>query len=65
MTKWNTIRFLLKQIVILLNLRKCKFIYYLYIIYAAQKMFPTDLVLYTEEILNGKLHFLCSVIYYL
>ena len=23
--------------------------------------FPTDLVTFTEEILNGKLHFLCSV----
>ena len=24
--------------------------------------FPADLVTFTEEILNGKLHFLCSVI---
>ena len=23
--------------------------------------FPADLVIFTEEILNGKLHFLCSV----
>ena len=23
--------------------------------------FPVDLVIFTEEILNGKLHFLCSV----
>ena len=28
--------------------------------YTAQKMFPTDLPTFTEEILNGKLHFLCS-----
>ena len=27
----------------------------------AQKNFPADLVTFTEEILNGKLHFLCSV----
>ena len=25
--------------------------------------FPADLVIFTEEILNGKLHFLCSVNY--
>ena len=25
-----------------------------------QKMFPADLVIFTEEILSGKLHFLCS-----
>ena len=25
-------------------------------------MFPVDLVAFTEEILNGKFHFLCSVI---
>ena len=24
--------------------------------------FPADLVTYTEEILNGKLHFLCTLI---
>ena len=39
-------------------------------VYTAQKMkffikdffskFPADLVAFTEEILNGKLHFLCS-----
>ena len=27
----------------------------------ANPQFPADLVIYTEEILNGKLHFLCSV----
>ena len=27
----------------------------------AQKNFPTDLVTFTEEILNGKLDFFCSV----
>ena len=27
------------------------------------KMFPADLVTFTEEILNGKLHFLCSEIF--
>ena len=26
--------------------------------------FPADLVTFTEEILNGKLHFLCGVPYY-
>ena len=26
--------------------------------------FPEDLVTFTEEILNGKLHFLCSVTFY-
>ena len=26
--------------------------------------FPAALVTFTEEILNGKLHFLCSVIYF-
>ena len=26
-----------------------------------KKMFPADLVVFTEEIVNGKLHFLCSV----
>ena len=26
-----------------------------------RKKFPADLVTFTEEILNGKLHFLCSV----
>ena len=25
--------------------------------------FPADLVTFTEEILNGKLHFLCSVVF--
>ena len=25
---------------------------------------PADLVTFTEEILNGKLHFLCSVVFY-
>ena len=25
--------------------------------------FPADLVTFTEEILNGKLHFLCSVLF--
>ena len=31
--------------------------------YTVQKMhiFPADLVTFTEQILNGKLHFLCSV----
>ena len=30
--------------------------------YTAQKlMFPADLATFTEEVLNGKLHFLCSV----
>ena len=29
----------------------------------AQKKETTDLVIFTEEILNGKLHFLCSEIY--
>ena len=28
-----------------------------------QKMFPADLVTFTEEILNGKLHFLSSVVF--
>ena len=28
------------------------------------KKFPADLVTFTEEILNGKLHFLCSVNYF-
>ena len=28
--------------------------------YTAQKRFPADLVTFTEEILNGKLHILCS-----
>ena len=27
---------------------------------ACEQMFPADLVTFTEEILNGKLHFLCS-----
>ena len=27
--------------------------------------FPTDLVTFTEEILNGKLHFLCSAILFI
>ena len=27
----------------------------------AQKKFSADLVTFTEEILNGKLHFLCSL----
>ena len=31
--------------------------------YTTQKMFPADLVTFTEEILNGKLHFLCSEIF--
>ena len=26
----------------------------------ANPLFPTDLFIFTEEILNGKLHFLCS-----
>ena len=30
--------------------------------YTAQKQFPANLVTFTEEILNGKLHFLCSAI---
>ena len=24
--------------------------------------FPADLILFTEEILNGKIHFLCSIV---
>ena len=31
------------------------------ITYTAQKIFHADLVTFTEEICNGKLHFLCSV----
>ena len=27
--------------------------------------FPADLVTFTEKILNGKLHFLCSEIFYM
>ena len=30
------------------------------LIHTAQKMLPTDLVTFTEEILNGKIHFLGS-----
>ena len=30
----------------------------------ANPQFPADLVTFTEEILNGKLHFLCSPIPY-
>ena len=30
-------------------------------LFTKQKMFFADLVKYTEEILNGKFHFLCSV----
>ena len=26
--------------------------------------FPTDLVTFTQEILNGKLHFLCNALFY-
>ena len=29
----------------------------------ANPQFPADLVTFTEEILNGKLHFSCSVLY--
>ena len=35
------------------------------LIHTAQKMLPTDLVTFTEEILDGKIHFLCGEIYYL
>ena len=31
------------------------------LLFPLDKKFPADLVTFTEEILNGKLHFLCSV----
>ena len=31
--------------------------------HTAQKTFPADLATFTGQILNGKLHFLCSVDY--
>ena len=38
------------------------FVFPFYISITALKMeFPTDLVTFTEEILNGKLHFFCAV----
>ena len=36
---------------------------FFFIPYTTQKMFLADLVTFTEEILNGKLHFLCSDIF--
>ena len=32
-----------------------------FIICDERKQFPADLVTFTEEILNGKLHFVCNV----
>ena len=41
--------------------QKMKFFVSISSVNGANPQFPVDLVLFTEEILNGKLHFLCSV----